>query len=157
MAAIQNHFVPVEATRWLVYVGPHGPWSFRLDRPSMLVGRDPGRVHILLPSPTVSRCHARISFDFERSNYYVKDLGSSHGTFVNDRPVELQPLADRDEVRFALCRFLVVASPVGRGVRRAREASVRNLESDRRPRRARASGRRPAPRAAARAVREVRA
>jgi hypothetical protein len=62
-----------------------------------LVGRVKG-VAIVLPHESVSRKHAAIHVDGERVE--VEDLGSSNGTFVNDRQVVRQSLAPGDRVRF---------------------------------------------------------
>jgi diguanylate cyclase (GGDEF)-like protein len=46
---------------------------------------------------SVSRNHARITFD--GSDYYVQDLKSTNGTFVNDVAVREQQLGDGDQIR----------------------------------------------------------
>src|SRR5262249_25540926 len=45
-----------------------------------------------------SRNHARISFDRQRGCYMIQDLGSTNGTYVNDKPVSTAPLADGDQI-----------------------------------------------------------
>lgn len=62
-----------------------------------LYGRGDADV-IELPSTTVSRRHARISFD---EDPWIEDLGSKNGTFVGDRRVTSRVrLNDGDRVRF---------------------------------------------------------
>lgn len=46
-----------------------------------VIGREAGRVQVLLPHPLVSRFHARI--DLEAKVALIRDLGSANGTFVN--------------------------------------------------------------------------
>jgi len=68
-----------------------------------LFGRGDADV-VELPSTTVSRRHARISFDEEA---WIEDLGSKNGTFVDDRQVTSRVrLNDGDRVR--LGSFLLI-------------------------------------------------
>ena len=62
-----------------------------------LFGRGDAEV-VELSSTTVSRRHARISFDGEP---WIEDLGSKNGTFVGDRQITSRVrLSDGDRVRF---------------------------------------------------------
>jgi hypothetical protein len=59
-----------------------------------------GRVapaHVVLNDPTVSRQHFAISYDGRMCR--IRDLGSTHGTLVNDRPVTQGVLYDADLIR----------------------------------------------------------
>ncbi|HZC77998.1 MAG TPA: FHA domain-containing protein, partial [Ktedonobacterales bacterium] len=61
------------------------------------IGRDAER-QVCLPHDSVSRLHAQIVR--QRSGYFVADLNSSNGTFVNEAPVtEPQPLRAGDLLR----------------------------------------------------------
>jgi hypothetical protein len=57
---------------------------FPLDEKETIIGRAP-EVDIYLESPFVSRQHARIVP--EEGAYYVEDLGSKNGTFVNGKRI----------------------------------------------------------------------
>src|SRR5262249_25608126 len=59
-----------------------------------------------IPHPSISRQHARI--EPVGDGYRVVDLGSTNGTFVNDRPVSTGRLVDGDYLRVGdrLFRFL---------------------------------------------------
>lgn len=78
--------------------------AFRLftDR-RLRIGRERGN-DIVLRDARVSRTHAEVSF--ERGFFVVRDLGSSNGTFVNGREVQVAPLTEGAEVR--------IGSSVGR-------------------------------------------
>jgi diguanylate cyclase (GGDEF)-like protein len=52
---------------------------------------------IALDHESVSRHHARITWT--GSGYRLKDLGSTNGTFVNDKPIREQDLCDGDIIR----------------------------------------------------------
>jgi pSer/pThr/pTyr-binding forkhead associated (FHA) protein len=70
-----------------------------LDKERFLIGRYPPADLVILKD-RVSRQHAQIAYrDF---GYYVTDLGSRNGTFVNGRPLDQTPtrLSDGDEIVF---------------------------------------------------------
>jgi FHA domain-containing protein len=83
---------PKSASAVVVH-GPDGvrPRTFKLG-PSMAIGRAP-ECEIRLEDTYVSQQHARIFGKSER--WYVEDLGSTNGTFVNDQklgaPAQVEP------------------------------------------------------------------
>ncbi len=64
---------------------------------TVTIGRS-GSCDIVIEDPGVSRRHAEIARDGGR--FYVTDLGSTNGTYVNGRKVSRQLLADGDLVSF---------------------------------------------------------
>jgi diguanylate cyclase (GGDEF)-like protein len=93
----------------LVHIYPSGPAMGRRYTLSstapMLIGRGSDcAIHI--DDNSVSRKHARI--EPTPDGYQAVDLHSTNGTFVNDTPVERQPLGDGDYLRVGNCiyRFL---------------------------------------------------
>jgi hypothetical protein len=83
---------PKSASTVIVH-GPDGarPRTFKLG-PSMAIGRAP-ECEIRLEDTYVSQQHARIFGKSEQ--WYVEDLGSTNGTFVNDQklgaPAQVEP------------------------------------------------------------------
>lgn len=73
------------------------PVEFRLTEDKTLLGRDPSAL-ISLPVLPISRRHALITR--RESYYYLCDLGSLNGTYVNGLPVSETPvrLKDGDEI-----------------------------------------------------------
>lgn len=64
---------------------------------------------IRIDRDTVSNLHAKI--DREGDSYYIEDLNSTNGTFINDEPLaykERRKLESNDNVRFADIRYLFV-------------------------------------------------
>jgi diguanylate cyclase (GGDEF)-like protein len=60
------------------------------------IGRSPSN-DLFIDQESVSRHHARITFD--GSHYWVQDLQSTNGTFVNDDAIREQKLRDGDQLR----------------------------------------------------------
>ena len=75
-----------------------GTRRFPLTHGSHIIGRDPD-ADVRLDSSTVSRRHARILIDADRT--MLEDFGSKNGTFIRERKVTSTPvsLADGDEIR----------------------------------------------------------
>lgn len=67
-----------------------------LGNEAMRVGRERGN-QIVLPSDSVSRRHCRI--DKKKSSWFIKDLGSTNGTYVNDELIEEYQLRRGDQIK----------------------------------------------------------
>ena len=59
-------------------------FEYDFEQPVITLGRDPAN-DIQVPLTTVSRHHARIFY--EHGDYFLEDLGSTHGTKHNDRTI----------------------------------------------------------------------
>jgi diguanylate cyclase (GGDEF)-like protein len=93
----------------LVNLHPPGPDIGRriplLDR-QYIVGRD-NEAGFVVSRSSVSRQHARLYSDAD-GGWWVEDLNSTNGTFVNEVRIRNQRLTDSDQVRFgdAIYKFL---------------------------------------------------
>jgi serine phosphatase RsbU (regulator of sigma subunit) len=87
-----------------VAVGPHAGKLYDLNRPVTVMGRHPN-CDIVVDASSVSRYHAQV---LARDNgFYVEDLKSRNGTFVNEQRIENQrQLVDLDHVR--ICDLVFV-------------------------------------------------
>jgi two-component system cell cycle response regulator len=95
-----------EGTLVLIYPpGPHLGRRYPLKPDVNGVGRL-SDADVSLDVDSVSRSHAQISFDGK--GWYVEDLGSTNGSFVNDERVSRKVLRDGDLLRFgvAILKFL---------------------------------------------------
>jgi pSer/pThr/pTyr-binding forkhead associated (FHA) protein len=87
--------------------------QFPVDRPSVRIGRGSGN-EIVLQDTQISRQHAEISQQGDQ--YFIRDLGSTNGTFVNgQRVTQLRPLHPGDQVQVGDTVFAFEAAPVGAG------------------------------------------
>ena len=83
----------------LVRGGPNEGSSIPLSEGMTMIGRAPLN-DIVLEEPGVSRQHAGIRGDSE--GYWLADLGSRNGTFVNGKPVGADPIRLRNFDRIEL-------------------------------------------------------
>jgi pSer/pThr/pTyr-binding forkhead associated (FHA) protein len=80
----------------LVKRGPNAGSTFLMDADTTSIGRDPGSA-IFLDDITVSRKHA--IFERRDGAWFIRDIGSLNGTYVNGEQVEQTKLATGDEVQ----------------------------------------------------------
>jgi diguanylate cyclase (GGDEF)-like protein len=93
----------------LVNLHPPGPDIGRripLAKSQYIVGRD-SEAGLVVSRSSVSRQHARLFVD-DDGNWWVEDLNSTNGTFINEVRIRSQQLNDADQVRFgdAIYKFL---------------------------------------------------
>jgi pSer/pThr/pTyr-binding forkhead associated (FHA) protein len=70
--------------------------KLNVDAPSVLLGRS-SKANVQIDQDSVSRKHAEINNTGE--SMILRDLGSTHGTYVNDQLVDEHVLRDGDMVR----------------------------------------------------------
>jgi pSer/pThr/pTyr-binding forkhead associated (FHA) protein len=76
--------------------GPNAGSTFLLEQDATTAGRNPDS-DVFLDDVTVSRKHAE--FRRQADGWYVHDLGSLNGTYVNRERVDVTKLAPHDEVQ----------------------------------------------------------
>lgn len=89
----------------LLYQGGEQMEDIRLDAEVSRIGYG-AQVEIKINKETISQIHARI--DKEEDDYYIEDLNSTNGTFVNDEPLaykERRKLNLNDIISFADIRY----------------------------------------------------
>lgn len=74
-------------------------------RAALLIGRDDDDANVVLDSDLISRNHATVLL--YGTDYYLRDNGSTNGSFVNGRQVKFEKLNDNDIIQFGpyLFRF----------------------------------------------------
>ena len=99
-------------------------WRIPLDELPFRVGRR-GGLHLTLPSDSVSSEHAEIYA--EGPSLFVRDLGSTNGTFVNRDRIEQAPLREGDIVHFADFEFRLGKQTPSKD-RRSKTAQIDDLQ-----------------------------
>ena len=90
----------------VVRKGPQPGERFFLDRPRLVIGRDP-QSDIFLNDMTVSRAHAMILSD--EHGVRALDAGSLNGTYVNGVVAEEATLADGDVLQIGTFQMLFLS------------------------------------------------
>lgn len=89
----------------LLYQGAESYEDICVTKKMTRIGYGPD-ADIQIQADTISQLHARIDHDGE--TYYIEDLNSTNGTFVNDEPLaykERRKLNSNDMIRFADVRY----------------------------------------------------
>jgi ABC-type multidrug transport system ATPase subunit/pSer/pThr/pTyr-binding forkhead associated (FHA) protein len=86
----------LSSVRLLIKAGPGAGKTLELTGESQVIGRSDA-ADLVVPHPEVSQRHARIVF--QEGQYFIEDLGSRNGTFLNGDPMGgLRALKDGDEI-----------------------------------------------------------
>lgn len=100
--------VPVEKTKpigaqpapaaWLVTQGgPRHGQQFGLKRGDNNIGRNGNQADVVIDDSSVSGQHARVRY--ENGQFWLYDLASTNGTYINNARIQKQILYDNDRVR----------------------------------------------------------
>src|SRR5271167_4951544 len=100
--------LPTGSALLVVKRGPNAGSRFRLDQPVTTAGRHPGS-DIFLDDVTVSRRHAE--FRLENGEFWVVDIGSLNGPYLNRKPVQSEVLANGDEIQIGKFRLVFLTRP----------------------------------------------
>ena len=84
--------------------------NFEVSKQGLLIGRNPLAL-VNIPDKRVSRNHAIIFY--QNGKYYIEDLGSRNGTFVNGNKISMVPLSNGDEIKIGdyIIRFYPMSVP----------------------------------------------
>lgn len=86
-----------------------GQFRFDIRENEFLIGKSSERVQgVITGNNAISRVHCKIVR--KNGNYYVVDMGSSNGTYVNGKRIEPnipEPILDKSQFRIANAEFIV--------------------------------------------------
>lgn len=71
--------------------------DYKLEKGTTTIGRRSDN-DVVINHPSVSNQHARLNYE---ENYFLTDLRSSNGTFINGKKVLHAKLSDGDTISFA--------------------------------------------------------
>lgn len=89
----------------LVYEGMGDYPDFVLEQGTSILGKNP-RARLHINRETISQFHAKL--DYYEKNYYIEDMNSTNGTFLNDEMLnykEKKMLSAGDVIRFADVKY----------------------------------------------------
>lgn len=99
--------LPVGSALLIVQKGQAGGARFLLDAERIVAGRSE-KADIFLDDVTVSRKHAE--FLRSENQFFVRDIGSLNGTYVNRERIDHRSLSSGDEVQIGKYRMLFYPS-----------------------------------------------
>lgn len=106
----------------VVVEGPDSGLVVPLDERPMVVGRETG-CDVRLVDAAASRRHLLLAPD-NRGRWFLEDLGSSNGTFLDDRRIERERLAPGAEIALGETKLRVLSVDELQGSLRRRSANV---------------------------------
>lgn len=71
---------------------------FILDDASFIIGRDPEKANIVLTDRAVSGMHTRIDYNARERQFFITDLESKNGVWINSERMDTAPLSPGDKI-----------------------------------------------------------
>ncbi len=94
------------APTWVMHAGAPDAVTFRITPGAVKTVGRAVRADFILDAPLVSRVHCRFTADAQ-GRLVVDDLGSTNGTFVNDRRIDHAVIVAGDRVRIGRVEFVI--------------------------------------------------
>ena len=89
-----------------VIKGARAGFIYHLNKPYILIGR--GKVDLIIPDKEVSRKHLAIEVRDEK--IFLRDLGSTNGTFINDDKVSITEITDQTEFKIGQTTLMLITT-----------------------------------------------
>ena len=102
--ALMNPSYPITLPALLVPASTELDTPVRLNKYPVLLGRSES-ADIRLDDRWLSRNHCEI--DITDGELIIRDLGSKHGTYVNESQIDETTIESGDELRIGITRFVV--------------------------------------------------
>ena len=102
--ALMKPSYPITLPALLVPASTDLETPVRLNKYPVLLGRSES-ADIRLDDRWLSRNHCEI--DVTDGELIIRDLGSKHGTYVNESPIDETTIESGDELRIGITRFVV--------------------------------------------------
>jgi len=90
-----------------VIKGARAGYIYHLEKPYVLIGR--GKVDLIIPDKEVSRKH--IAIEVRNDKTFLRDLGSTNGTFINNEKVSILEIRDQTEFKIGQTTLMLITTP----------------------------------------------
>jgi len=90
-----------------VIKGSRAGFIYNLVKPYVLIGR--GKVDLIIPDKEVSRKH--LAIEVRNDKIFLRDLGSTNGTFINDEKVSITEITDQTEFKIGQTTLILITTP----------------------------------------------
>lgn len=90
-----------------VIKGARAGYIYHLDKPYVLIGR--GKVDLIIPDKEVSRKH--LAIEVRNDKVFLRDLGSTNGTFINGEKVSITEIHDQTEFKMGQTTLMLITTP----------------------------------------------
>ena len=87
--------------------GARAGYIFHLNKPYILIGR--GKVDLIIPDKEVSRKH--LAIEVRNDKTFLRDLGSTNGTFINEEKVSITEITDQTEFKIGQTTLMLITTP----------------------------------------------
>jgi pSer/pThr/pTyr-binding forkhead associated (FHA) protein len=94
------------APAWVLRADAPDPLTFRIMPGAIKTVGRAVRADFILEAPLVSRVHCRFTSD-ALGQLLLEDLGSTNGTYVNDRRVDRAAIVAGDRIRIGRVEFVI--------------------------------------------------
>ncbi len=90
-----------------VIKGARAGFIYKVTKPYILIGR--GKVDLIIPDKEVSRKH--LAIEVRNEKIFLRDLGSTNGTLINDNRVSITRITDQTEFKIGQTTLMLIATP----------------------------------------------
>jgi predicted Zn finger-like uncharacterized protein len=89
-----------------VIKGARAGFIYHLNKPYVLIGR--GKVDLIIPDKEVSRKH--LAIEVRNDKIFLRDLGSTNGTFINEEKVSITEITDQTEFKLGQTTLMLITT-----------------------------------------------
>jgi len=87
--------------------GARAGYIYHIEKPYVLIGR--GKVDLIIPDKEISRKH--LAIEIRDDKIFLRDLGSTNGTFINKKKVSITEIKDQSEFKVGQTTLMLITTP----------------------------------------------
>ncbi len=87
--------------------GARAGYIYKIEKPYVLIGR--GKVDLIIPDKEISRKH--LAIEIRNDKIILRDLGSTNGTYINNKKVSLVEITDQNEFKVGQTTLMLISTP----------------------------------------------